>query len=598
MKQFLLTMAGVFAGLVLFFVLIPFLIIGSIIGAASNPKDATPAQAVLELDLRDGLPDQDPQNPFAAFGGSGLSVISVIETLRHAETDDKVKAIFVRLPEGGMAPAAADELRLAFLHFRKAGKPVWAHSQGLYPSGVVTSTYMLGAAADLLWMQPDSSFQAVGLAGEDLFFKRFFDKYGVRADYEQRMEYKNAVNPYLYSDYTPAHRESATAWMSSIYRTGILTAAIDRKKEPIAFIRLIEAGPYSAQEAAAKGLIDRVGQVRDASDALIARVGGKAKLADFRDYMSVALRTHRAGLGGKPTIAVIGAEGPIMTGRGGGGNPFSGDETVWSDDISDAFYEAIEDKDVKAIVFRVSSPGGSDTASEQILAAVKAARKAGKPVVVSMGTYAASGGYWISSQANEIVAQPTTLTGSIGVYGGKFALGEALSRFGIDVRTTAVGGEYANAFGLGQGFDAGQRAAFSRWMDHIYDGFITRVSEGRKLPVDRVREIAKGRVWTGVQARQLKLVDQLGGYYDAIDRAKTLAGIKGEARIKHIGVPSSPFEALERFFGVSSTSLRTLAAAGWIMGDPRAAAVLDEMAAARLRATPSGAAVLAPTPVR
>jgi protease-4 len=411
------------------------------------------------------------------------------------------------------------------------------------------------------------------------------------------MEYKNAVNPYLYSDYTPAHRESATAWMSSIYRTGILTAAIDRKKEPIAFVRLIEAGPYSAQEAAAKGLIDRVGQVRDASDALITRVGGKAKLVDFHDYMGVALRTHMAGLGGKPTIAVIGAEGPIMTGRGGGGNPFSGDETVWSDDISDAFYEAIEDKDVKAIVFRVSSPGGSDTASEQILAAVKAARKAGKPVVVSMGTYAASGGYWISSQANEIVAQPTTLTGSIGVYGGKFALGEALSRFGIDVRSTAVGGEYANAFGMGQGFDAGQRAAFSRWMDHIYDGFITRVAEGRKLPVDRVREIAKGRVWTGVQARQLKLVDQLGGYYDAIDRAKALAGIKGEARIKHIGLPSSPFEALERFFGVSSTSLRTLAAAGWIMGDPRAAAVLDEMAAARLRATPSGAAVLAPTPV-
>lgn len=598
MKQFFLTMAGVFAGLFLFFVLIPFLIIGSIIGAAASPKDVTPAQAVLELDLREGLTDQDPRNPFAAFGGSGLSVISVIETLRHAETDDKVKAIFVRLPEGGMAPAAADELRQAFLHFRKAGKPIWAHSQGLYPSGVVTSTYMLGAATDLLWMQPDSSFQAVGLAGEDLFFKRFFDKYGVRADYEQRHEYKNAVNPYLYSDYTPAHRESATAWMGSIYRTGILTAAIDRRKEPIAFVRVIEAGPYSAQDAAARGLIDRIGQVREASDALIARVGRKAKLVDFEDYMGAALRAQRTSLGGRPAIAVIGAEGPIMTGRGGGGNPFSGEDTVWSDDVSDAFYEAIEDRDVKAIVFRVSSPGGSDTASEQILAAVKAARKAGKPVVVSMGTYAASGGYWISSQANEIIAQPTTLTGSIGVFGGKLALGEALSRFGIDVRSTAVGGEYAGAFGMGQGFDPEQRVAFARWMDHIYDGFIARVSEGRGLPADRVREVAKGRVWTGVQARQLKLVDQLGGYYDAIDRAKALAGIKGEARIKHIGAAASPFEALERFFGVSSTSLRTLAAAGWVMGDPRAAAILDEMAAARLRSTPSGAAVLAPTPVR
>ena len=596
MKQFLLTMAGVFAGLFLFFVLVPFLVIGSIIGAASNPKDTTPAQAVLELDLRDGLTDQDPQNPFAVFSGPGMSVVSVIEAMRHAEKDDKVKAVFVRLPEGGMAPAAADELRLAFLHFRKAGKPIWAHSQGLYPSGAVISTYMLGASTDALWMQPDSSFQAVGMANEDIFFKRFFDKYGVRADYEQRREYKNAVNPYLYSDYTPAHKESETAWMSSIYRTGVLTAAIDRKKEPIAFVRAIEAGPYSAEQAAARGLVDRVGQVREATDALIAQVGGKAKLVNFADYMGQAAHAD-SGRSGKPVIAVIGAEGPIMTGRGGGGNPFSGDDTVWSDDVSDAFYEAIEDKDVKAIVFRVSSPGGSDTASEQILAAVKAARKAGKPVVVSMGAYAASGGYWISSQANEIVAQPTTLTGSIGVYGGKFALGDALARFGIDVRSTAVGGEYANTFGTGGTFTPTQRVAFSAWMDHIYDGFIARVSEGRKLPADRVREIAKGRVWTGVQARQLHLVDQLGGYYDAIDRAKALAGITGAARIKHIGGAGSPFEAFEKMFGVSSASLRTLAAAGWVMGDPRASAILDEMAAARLRATPSGASVMAPTPI-
>ena len=596
MKQFLLTMAGVFAGLFLFFVLVPFLVIGSIIGAASNPKDTTPAQAVLELDLRDGLTDQDPQNPFAVFSGPGMSVVSVIEAMRHAEKDDKVKAVFVRLPEGGMAPAAADELRLAFLHFRKAGKPIWAHSQGLYPSGAVISTYMLGASTDALWMQPDSSFQAVGMANEDIFFKRFFDKYGVRADYEQRREYKNAVNPYLYSDYTPAHKESETAWMSSIYRTGVLTAAIDRKKEPIAFVRAIEAGPYSAEQAAARGLVDKVGQVREATDALIARVGGKAKLVDFADYMGQAAHAD-SGRSGKTVIAVIGAEGPIMTGRGGGGNPFSGDDTVWSDDVSDAFYEAIEDKDVKAIVFRVSSPGGSDTASEQILAAVKAARKAGKPVVVSMGAYAASGGYWISSQANEIVAQPTTLTGSIGVYGGKFALGDALARFGIDVRSTAVGGEYANTFGTGGTFTPTQRVAFSAWMDHIYDGFIARVSEGRKLPADRVREIAKGRVWTGVQARQLHLVDQLGGYYDAIDRAKALAGITGAARIKHIGGAGSPFEAFEKMFGVSSASLRTLAAAGWVMGDPRASAILDEMAAARLRATPSGASVMAPTPI-
>jgi protease-4 len=597
MKQFLLTMAGVFAGLFLFFVLIPFVLIASIV-ASAQPKDTTPAQAVLQLDLREGLTDQEPQSPFAAFGGSGMSVISVIETLKHAETDTKVRGVFVRLPEGGMAPATADELRQAFLRFRKAGKPIWAHSQGLYPSGVVTSTYMLGASADQLWMQPDSSFQATGFAAEDMFFKRFFDRFAIKPEFEQRREYKNAVNPYLFDDYTPAHRESQLSWMTSIYRTAVLTAAIDRKKEPIAFTRAFESGPYSAEEARANGLIDGVGQVREVSDALLAKAGKKAELVDFHDYQSGVKARARAGgaLGGKPAIAVIGAEGPIMTGTGGGGSPFATDQNVWSDDVADNFYKAIEDKDVKAIVFRVSSPGGSDTASEQILAAVKAARKAGKPVVVSMGTYAASGGYWISSDASEIVAQPTTLTGSIGVYGGKFALGEALGRFGIDVRQVGVGGDYAGAFGTAEGFSQGQRAAFSAWMDRIYEGFVKRVSEGRKLPPEQVREIAKGRVWTGVQARQLKLVDSIGGYYEAVERAKALAKIEGEARIKHIGGSGSPFEALEKLFGVSSTSIRTLAAAGWILGDPRAEAIMDEMATARLRER--GATVLAPTPIR
>ncbi len=596
MKQFFLTMAGVFAGLLVFFVVVPFLLIMSIV-ASAQPKDTTPSAAVLQLDLRDGLTDQDPQNPFAMFGGSGMSVISVVEALNHAQTDDKVKAIFVRLPEGGMAPAAADELRQAFLRFRQSGKPIWAHSQGLYPSGVVTSTYMLGAATDQLWMQPDSAFQATGFAVEDMFFKRLFEKYGVKAEFEQRREYKNAVNPYLFDNYTPAHKEAELSWMTSIYRTAVLTAAIDRKKEPIAFARMFEAGPYSAEDAKAKGLIDGVGQVRDTADALLAKVGKKAQLTDFADYMSTVRREARTAsmMGGKPAIAVIGAEGPIMTGASGGGNPFGGDETVWSDDVADSFYAAIEDKDVKAIVFRVSSPGGSDTASEQILAAVRAAKKAGKPVVVSMGTYAASGGYWISSDASSIVAQPTTLTGSIGVYGGKFVLGDALGRFGVDVRQTAVGGQYASAFGTGETFNPTQRAAFAGWMDRIYEGFVKRVSEGRKIPAAQVRELAKGRVWTGVQARQLKLVDQIGGYYDAIERAKALANLKGEVRIKHVGGAGSPFEAFEKMFGVSSTSLRTVAAAGWVMGDPRAEAILDEMATARLRER--GATVLAPTPI-
>ncbi|HEX5775391.1 MAG TPA: signal peptide peptidase SppA, partial [Caulobacteraceae bacterium] len=469
--------------------------------------------------------------------------------------------------------------------------------QGLYPSGVVTSTYMLGASASEFWMQPASSFQATGLTSEDVFFKRAFDKYGVEADFEQRAEYKNAVNPFLYSDYTPAHKEAEQAWMNSIYRTAILTAASDRRKEPNAFLRTIEAGPYSAEQARANGLIDRVGQVHEAETALLAKVGKDAELVDFHDYVGRVKRGDKASsLMDGAAIAIVGGEGPIMTGTGEASNPFSGGQTIWSDDLSDAIYEAVEDDDVKAIVLRVSSPGGSDTASEQILAAVRAAKAAKKPVVVSMGTYAASGGYWIASQADEIVAQPTTLTGSIGVFGGKFALGEALGRFGVDVRSTTVGGDYSAAYQTREGFTPQQRAAFSAWMDRIYAGFIARVAEGRDLPPALVQEIAKGRVWTGAQARGLGLVDHIGGYYDAVERAKALAGLKGEVRLKHMRSTASPFEVLERALGVSSTSIRALAASAWLLGDPRAEAVMDELAQARLRQ--QGATVLAPTPLR
>jgi protease-4 len=591
MKQFLITAAGVFAGLVLFLIGVPFVLV--VMAANAAKPDPTPAHAVLNLDLRQPLSDQEPNNPLAAIGRRSLSVMSVIQTLRRAETDDHVRALLIRLPEGGVEPAAADEIRLAIKHFRTSGKPVLAHSQGLYPSGMITSTYMLGAAADELWMQPGASFQATGLANEDIFFKRFFDKYGVKANYEQRYEYKNAVNPYLHDDYTPAHRESELSWMGSIYGTAVATAAADRKQAPDALTRTLEAGPYLAEKALALRLVDRVGQVREAEKTLLAKAGSGAKLVDFDDYV----RSPRdRDISTNPVIAVVEAEGPITTGKDGGSNPFQGGSTIYSDTISKAIYDAADAKEVKAIVFRVNSPGGSDTASEQILAAVRAAKALKKPVVVSMGTYAASGGYWISSEASAIVAEPTTLTGSIGVFGGKFVLGDALARFGVDVRQLNVGGDYAGAFGTSREFSPAERAAFAGWMDQIYANFVTRVATGRNLPEARVREIAKGRVWTGAQAKELGLVDEIGGFYDAVDKAKALAGIKGEAKLKRMNTQTSPFEALQHALGVSATSVRTLAAAAWVLGDPRAQGMLDQMAQSRMRE--AGATVLAPTPVR
>lgn len=592
MKQFLITLAGVFAGLLLFFVAIPALLVAWAIGA-SQPA-ALPGSNVLTLDLREGLTDQEAQNPFFLSDASD-SVLSVIRTLRRAESDDKVKALLVRLPEGGMEPAAAEELRLAFKSFQAKGKRVIAHSQGVYPIGISTSTYMLGAAADEFWMQPNAQFQAVGLATEEIFFKGFFDRYGVEPDFQKRAEYKNAVNPFLETTYTPEHREATLSWLGSVYGGAIANAAADSKLTPAALRTALEGGPYTAAAARQAGLVDQLGHIEDVEKALLDRYGDVAEALDFDDYASRAAASATTG----PIIAIVEAEGAIVTGTNDGAGFGGGGQTIFSDDVAKALREAAEDDDVEAVVFRVSSPGGSDVASEQILQAVNAVKKAGKPLVVSMGTYAASGGYWVASQADAIVAHPSTLTGSIGVYGGKFALGPALERFGVNVEGVQLGGEFASAYDVESRFSDSQRAAFAAMIDDTYQGFITRVASGRKLAPARVAEIARGRIWTGAQARQLGLVDRLGGYYAAVDEAKKRAGIKPETavRFKRLPAARSPFEALEDMLGVSAQSARTLAAAGWILGDPRAAKLMDALMEARLRTSPGKATVLAPTPL-
>jgi protease-4 len=591
MKQFFLTVLGVFTGLILFVVVLPIVLI--IAAAASSSEPATPANAVLELDLREGLTDQVSQNPFAAFGGSGLSVVGIVDTLAQAEKDAHIKVLLVRLPEAGLAPAAADEIRQAVRRFRASGKPVIAHSQGFMPVGTTISSFMVGSAASELWMQNTANFQATGFSANSLFLGRAFERYGVQPQFEQRYEYKNAVNEFTQSDYTGPHREAMTAWMTSIYDSALANAAFDRKVEPMALKATIEAGPYSAQQALQLKLIDKIGQVEEAEAEAKRRAGNNADIIEFSDYASS--QGERTG-SGRDAIAIVGGEGAIVTGSGGGGG-FGGGSSIASDPTAEAIYDAIEDRSVKAIVFRVSSPGGSPEASEQILAAVRAAKAAGKPVVVSMGDYAASGGYWISSEANWIVAQPSTLTGSIGVFGGKFVVSEALGRFGIDMRGLTVGGQYSDAFSPSSSWTEAQRAAFSSSMDRTYEEFVQRVSTGRRIPIARVRELARGRVWTGAQGKTLGLVDQLGGLTEAIGKARELANIpeSQSVRFKRFPEPQTPWEALSAAFGVQSEAARALVTLGGVMADPRAEALLSRVETERMRG--QGASVLADQPL-
>lgn len=594
MKQFFTTMAAVFVALLLFAGL-PFVFFtGWLVSTISSPRATGPSgPVVVELDLRQGLTDQAPQNPFAMFSSSGLSVMSVVEVLDRAQDDDDVRALFIRLPEAGMSPAAADELRQAIRRFRQAGKPVIAHSQGMMQVGAVVSSYMVGAAADEFWLQGNAALQAAGLQTEEIFFARAFERYGIEPQYEQRYEYKNAVNPYLQSDFTAAHREATLGWMNTVYLSAVANAAHDRHLTQPVLQAALEAGPAMGEAARQRGLVDRLGQVEEAEQRALTRAGEGAETISFAEYASRPDTRRHSG----SVIAVIEAEGPIVTGTGGGASPFGGSSTIYSDRTAEAIYDAIEDEDVKAIVFRVSSPGGSDVASEQILAAVRAAVAAGKPVVVSMGAYAASGGYWISSEASHIVAQPSTLTGSIGVFGGKFVLTEALARFGVDIRSLSVGGETADMFSPADEFSAADRAAFSGWMDQIYDGFVQRVSRGRDIPIERVREIARGRVWTGSEALRLGLVDELGGFHEAVQRARILANLEADddVQLRHFPAQQGFWEQLGLAFGGGAEAARALITLGALANDPDVQAAVREVQTARARA--EGAHVLADEPL-
>ncbi len=567
-KQFLITIAGVFLGLVLFFVFIPFVLFASVAGSS---VPVTPANTVLSIDLRDPLSDVPANTPFAAFSGSS-SVTELVRKLEAAETDSNVKGVFVRASEGGMAPAHAEEIRQALIDFRASGKFVLAHAQGF--ENPTLSNYVAVSAASELWMQNSTDFSATGIVAETVFLGGLFEKFGITPEFEQFYEYKNAVNSYTKRDYDAPHRQATTEMIGGIYNAFVGAIAFDRKLPVETVKSVLDQAPLPAQAALAAKLIDKTGQPEEAMDAALEKAGGKDK-AGFVD-VSGYVPAQTSG----PIVALIGGEGAIVTGPAGT-DPFAGESDMKSDAFAQAIREATDDDDVKAIVFRVSSPGGSPSASDQIWAAIERAKAAKKPVVVSMGAYAASGGYYVSTGANAIVAMPSTITGSIGVFNGKFVVNEALNRYtGANISEIQVGGPYASTYSPATPFTNQQRVALNAAVTRIYTDFTGKVSAGRKLPIARVQEIARGRVWTGNQAKEIGLVDQIGGLRTAIGKAKSLAGIeaKDSVTIRSFPEAADPLTALGQALGASTANARTTARAaaviGSVLGDQRVASLL------------------------
>ncbi len=512
MRRFII---GFFATIGFIFVLLVAIGIGLGIWFWRAPRGpSVAANTIITLDLSQALPDAPTDHGFSQLlFPSGLSLADTLGALARAGDDPRVKAVVARIGDSSMGIGEVQELRDAIAAFRAKGKRAIAYADTFGELSSGTRSYYLAAAFDEIWLQKLGMVALVGLRAEMPFFRGTLDWLGVVPEFAHREEYKDAANMMTETQMTGPEREELQALLQSIYGQIVDGIAADRKIDATQVKALIDRAPILTDEAMKEHLVDHIGAREDA----IASLGGGPTLS-LQRYVDQAGSAHKSG----PIVALIYATG--LMARGSAGNPLTSDNLLAADDVTRALRLAQNDKAVRAILFRINSPGGSAVAAETIWAAVKRARDAGKPVIVSMGDVAGSGGYYIAAPANKIVAEPATLTGSIGVIAGKLVFDDLLKKIGGNSDAVQIGAN-AGMFSFLQGFSPSERERLEAVLDDIYGTFKARVAAGRKLDASAVEAVAKGRVWSGADAKARGLVDTLGGFTTALDAAKEAAGI-------------------------------------------------------------------------
>ncbi|RKH63984.1 signal peptide peptidase SppA [Corallococcus aberystwythensis] len=505
-------------------------VVGLLMLAASS-KPGVPSNLVLELDLQQPLPEYTLDTSLAgAFGEEPTTLRDVVEGLEKARTDPRVKSLVVRVGQPGSA-AQVQELRDAVKAFRAAGKRAVAYADGFGEAGNGTGAYYLASAFDAVYIQPSGDVGLTGLVMETPFARDAFAKFGVKPEFGKRAEFKNAVNTFTDESYGAHQREATEAYGGSLFNQVVKGVAEGRKLSEDEVRALIDRAPFMGQAAVDAKLVDGLRYRDEIHDELKKEAGEGAQFLYVEKYLERAGRPHQTG----STIALIYGVGEVLRGKSQS-NPLSGGQVMGGDTVAAAFRKAVEDPSVKAILFRVDSPGGSYSASDTIRREVQRAREAGKPVIVSMGTYAASGGYFVAMAGDKIVAQPGTLTGSIGVYNGKFVTSELWAKLGVNFDTIAFG-KNATFASSDQEFTPEQRAQLESELDTIYLDFTSRAAQARNMPLEKLQAVAKGRVWTGEDALERGLVDALGGYPKALELAKEAAKLDKDAPVRVVVFP-------------------------------------------------------------
>jgi len=524
--------------------------------SSDGSSPVMPDKMVIYLPIEGQYSDYSVPSPYSFSVKPNFR--HMVDTIDHAQTDHRVKGLLIVPNGGGLSLAQLQELRDAVKRFRSSGKSVWFYAESM-DEGL--GSYYLASATDQIWMQPVGSLSIPGLRAEVPYARGLLDKVGVEPQFFARKEYKDVFTSFSEKSMPATSRESMTQMIDDIAGQMISGIATDRKKTVDQIRNNVNTGMMTDKEALAAGLVDRV----DYLDVLKKEIRMQAvgtedikamKFVRFGRYMDDVLAAPAQKLATeKPEIALIYAVGTIISDSNSAQSRVGlySESMASAEDIAKVIDQSTRDKHIKVIVLRIDSPGGSPTASETIRRALVHAKESGKKVVVSMGGTAASGGYWIAAPADRIYALPATITGSIGVAGGKFVMDKLWDKVGVNWDEVHVG-ENSGLMSSNEVYTAQGRERMNAMMDNVYESFITRVAEGRKLSPERVDQIARGRVWTGESALKIGLVDELGGLNAALDHAAILAGRKSRRDVGIVELPKqkTTFELLAELLEMQS----------------------------------------------
>lgn len=477
-----------------------------------NVKEGSALEVVLDGSISDAPGDggfvMDP-NDFP------MLLTETASEIRRAATDERITGLYVQVEDLSVGWAGAAELRDAITAFSAAGKPCWA-----WADGYENKTYYVASACKEVYVSPAGVLLVNGFSITTEYYAGTFEKLGVTSNFEHVGDFKSAIEPYSRTEPTEAASAAMESMLDGLYGNMVSAIATGRGMTEPEVLALIDNPPITPASAVERKMVDGMKWKDEVADGLAGEE--RTTLEDYREP------TLPFGGQGK-AIAVVHADGAIVSGESG--QPLFGGSMVGDVSMNDIFDDIREDDDIAAVVLRVNSPGGSGLASDNIWRGLKRLQAAGKPLVVSMGDYAASGGYYIAAPADWIVAEPTTLTGSIGVFGGKLNLGGIYGKIGITTHTYQRG-LMSGLFSPIADFDEPQRAKFKEFLQSFYDIFLARVAEGREMETAAVHEVAQGRVWTGSQAKENGLVDEIGGLDTAIAKAKELAAIGADEKVR------------------------------------------------------------------